>query len=206
MALMCFAYLDMTYFKIVYFSTLFIQVRSDEFVTSAPMIASMLDPRHKHLSFLSPTQKAIANAKLVELGEAIDAGQAAIPQIGRGDTVLSCRGSPSTVTATTHASAMTLLLGEQYSSTPDSTGIETEVQNFLREIPPPLDCSPMDWWKVNGGKFPRLAKLARHYLCIPATSVPSERVFSAAGLTVTRLRSRLTPEHVNMLIFLNKNQ
>ena len=41
--------------------------------------------------------------------------------------------------------------------------------------------------------------------CITATSPPSERVFSAAGLTVTRLRSRLTQSR-NTLIFLNKNQ
>lgn len=35
--------------------------------------------------------------------------------------------------------------------------------------------------------------------------VPPERVFTAAGIAVNRLRTRLTPEHVDMLIFLNKN-
>ena len=42
-------------------------------------------------------------------------------------------------------------------------------------------------------------------MTVPATSVPSERVFSAAGLVVNRLRSRLSPEHVDMLFFLRKN-
>ena len=63
-----------------------------------------------------------------------------------------------------------------------------------------------EWWKVNERRFPRLANVARRYLCIPDTSVSSERVFSAAGLTVNRLRTRLTPDHVYMLIFLNKNK
>ena len=65
--------------------------------------------------------------------------------------------------------------------------------------------NPTDWWKNYAERYPRVAKLARCNLCRPATSVPSERVFSAAGLTVNRLRTRLTPEHVNMLIFMNKN-
>ncbi|XP_074551363.1 E3 SUMO-protein ligase ZBED1-like [Halichoeres trimaculatus] len=180
-------------------------IQSDDFLSSAPMIASMLDPRHKHLGFLTSTQRVTANGTLASLGEAVDAGEVDVLEArGAGET------SPDThaisgAAAAAPASAMALLLGEQYSTT-GNTRIDSEVQSFLRETPPPLDCNPTDWWKVNGGRFPRLAKLARQYLCIPATSVPSERVFSAAGLTVTRLSSRLTPEHVDMLIFLNKNQ
>ena len=174
------------------------------------MISSMLDPRHKHLGFLTSTQKMAANAKLVELGEAVETGRVAIQQAG-GDEEAALsdmdEGSTNTGVAASQSqqvSAVTQLLGENY-TTQCKSGIEAELQNFLREAPPPLDCTPTDWWKVNGIRFPRLAKLARRYLCITATLVPSERVFSAAALTVTRLRSHLTPEHVNMLIFLNKN-
>ena len=63
----------------------------------------------------------------------------------------------------------------------------------------------MVWWKLHQDDFPSLSKLALKYLCIPATSVPSERIFSLAGLVVNRLRARLSPEHVDMLIFLRKN-
>ncbi|KAK0154196.1 Zinc finger BED domain-containing protein 1 [Merluccius polli] len=140
-------------------------VQSAEFVSSAPMLSAMLDPRHKHLGFLTPAQRVVANMKLVELGEAVETGQEAIEQAGGHVD----DGSANTgAAAATQASAMALLLEEQYSTQLD-TGIDTEVNNFLRDTPPPLDCNPTDWWKVNGRRFPRLAKLARQYLCIPAT-------------------------------------
>jgi len=47
--------------------------------------------------------------------------------------------------------------------------------------------------------------MAKKYLCIPATSVPAERVFSTAGDVVTAQRSQLKSEHVDRLIFLKKN-
>jgi hypothetical protein len=40
---------------------------------------------------------------------------------------------------------------------------------------------PLAWWKGNERKFPILAKLARMYLAIQATSAPSERIFSVAS-------------------------
>jgi len=65
--------------------------------------------------------------------------------------------------------------------------------------------NPLEWWRVNEVRFPRLAFLARKLLAIQATSAPSERLFSAAGLTIAKDRARLTPENAAMLIFLHDN-
>ena len=54
-------------------------------------------------------------------------------------------------------------------------------------------------------RFPSLAALARSYLAIPATEVASERVFSTAGNTLTKLRNQLDPGTVDAIIFLHKN-
>ena len=66
-------------------------------------------------------------------------------------------------------------------------------------------CDPLDWWRENVRKFPRLLQVVKKYLCICGTSVPSERVFSAGGLIVDPHRARLLPVRVNMLLFLAKN-
>ena len=63
----------------------------------------------------------------------------------------------------------------------------------------------LQWWKKNEFFFPNLSILAKRYLCVPASSVSSERVFSLAGELVNKKRSRLSPSNINMLIFLNKN-
>ncbi len=62
---------------------------------------------------------------------------------------------------------------------------------------------PFSWWKVNQFKIPLLAHLAHQLLCIPATSAPSEHVFSNAGLTIAKDRARLTPQTANELVLLH---
>jgi hypothetical protein len=50
---------------------------------------------------------------------------------------------------------------------------------------------PLLWWKVHEHRYPTIARLARKYLAIPATSVPSESLFSTAGRLVNKARARL---------------
>ncbi|KAI0229047.1 hypothetical protein LSAT2_020523, partial [Lamellibrachia satsuma] len=49
---------------------------------------------------------------------------------------------------------------------------------------------------------PNMCTVAKKYLCVPATSVPSEQVFSSASTIVSDRRTCLKPEKVNQLGFL----
>ncbi|KAJ6436476.1 pol-like protein [Purpureocillium lavendulum] len=40
---------------------------------------------------------------------------------------------------------------------------------------------PIDWWKINRSRYPRLSLMAVDMLTIPSTSAESERTFSSAG-------------------------
>ena len=62
---------------------------------------------------------------------------------------------------------------------------------------------PLAWWKANQLVYPHVAPMARRLLCIPATSAPSERVFSVAGGIITDNRCRLLPENAENSIFLH---
>jgi len=66
------------------------------------------------------------------------------------------------------------------------------------------DC-PLGWWKMNERRFPTLSTLAKVYLCIPATSTPSERLFSDAGNIMTVKRTQLSNSTFEHLLFLKKN-
>lgn len=80
-----------------------------------------------------------------------------------------------------------------------------EILAYKSEPVVPLSDNPLLWWKERELRYPLLANVAKYYLCIPATSVPSERVFSKAGQVVNDRRASIKPKHVDYLVFLNKN-
>lgn len=83
--------------------------------------------------------------------------------------------------------------------------VSLEVQKYTLSPKADLDSCPLQWWKAHQKELPLLARLARRYLCICATSVPSERVFSTGGKVVTDGRNVVKPQSVDQLVFLACN-
>ncbi len=99
-----------------------------------------------------------------------------------------------------------ILLGDE--DTPESNEElgKQEVLQYLAEKPSPRSTQPLLWWKTNEHRYPKLAKVARSWLSIPATSTPSERLFSKAGSVVSKKRNALKPKNVDIILFLNSNK
>jgi hAT family C-terminal dimerisation region len=64
------------------------------------------------------------------------------------------------------------------------------------------DIDPLEWWKVNESQYPNLARMARNYLAIPATSVPSEQCFSLSKNLITDKRNRLVGKTIRICMTL----
>ena len=63
----------------------------------------------------------------------------------------------------------------------------------------------LSWWKEHKREFPNLAKLAKKYLSIQATSAPLERIFSKAGNIISEKRTRLGADIAGKLLYVSQN-
>ena len=68
------------------------------------------------------------------------------------------------------------------------------------------DRDPLEFWRLNAGRFPVLAVLARRYLAIPASSASSERLFSRLKLIATAARQNLSSHTLCQLLFVEAHQ
>ena len=75
------------------------------------------------------------------------------------------------------------------------------MDEYLLDKPILCTTNPLTWWKEKQHRLPQLAKVARCLHNAPATSITSVRVFSAAGLTVTKLCIFLKSSYVDALVF-----
>jgi hypothetical protein len=64
----------------------------------------------------------------------------------------------------------------------------------------------MAWWRTNRFKYPRMAKIARRYLSVPASEVGVERLFSRGRDLLGLRRYALQPATIRMLTVLKAFQ
>ena len=74
---------------------------------------------------------------------------------------------------------------------PSSVNGETELNAYMRVQQVANDTDPLMWWKQHQQEFPRLCRMDRQYLSVPASSASPERLFSSVGLVKSDLRGRL---------------
>ena len=90
---------------------------------------------------------------------------------------------------------------------PTARLIEQHVEEFLKERLHPTKRvkDALAWWAVHEAKWPMVAAVARHSLCVPAASACSERSFSMTGHLVRARRARLSDNKIEELSHLSSN-
>ena len=171
--------------------------------------ASLLDPRFKSLPFLKPEEKDDIAAAIVE--ETINLTPS-VTESTNDNTDASCsipkpkrpRGEHVLLKILSDVFAP---LSEDVASDDNSdyprVQASLEMKVYLKEES--TEEAPLEWWKKNSFRYPLLSNVAIKYLIIPATSVPSERVFRTAGHIANQKCACLLPENVRMLVFLAEN-
>jgi hypothetical protein len=87
----------------------------------------------------------------------------------------------------------------------DSNSLAWELEKYSIEAVEPLGSDPLLYWKSRSQSFLKLARVARVALAIPASSAPSERLFSDAGQVISDRRSRLQGSTVAAVLFLESH-
>ena len=178
---------------------------------SLAMVCTFLDPRYKALPYIPIEQRTVVHENVLSLltpdepeNPKMDPKTVTDDADGTsgGNNTFSCKRGKLC------QDDVAFLLGGYFDTSdcevvvPSSGAEELELYTKEKSVPPKTN--PFLWWKLNKSNYPKLATLARRVLCSPATSVPSERVFSIAGDTVSKLRAALDSDTVDKLIFLNK--
>ncbi|XP_043266731.1 E3 SUMO-protein ligase ZBED1-like [Venturia canescens] len=88
-------------------------------------------------------------------------------------------------------------------SAQEQNQMPTDLRHYLNQPMVNRTQDPIHYWSSRKTLYPTLWMIAQKYLSIVATSVPSERLFSRAGNILTDSRSRLSPDHLQQLLFLN---
>ena len=167
-------------------------------------MAVALDPRYKKLTCLPREQRdAVWDVVSTRLEDfCIGDQQEGPPGDQHTDSIDDSESEP-----VAKKPKLTLLLNDSESDADDEEADvphtwTVELAHYREEDALPETENPLTWWKLNSHRFSFLASFAKTVLCVPATSVPCERLFSSSGYIVNKTRAALLPENVTSLVCL----
>ena len=110
----------------------------------------------------------------------------------------------------TRVTGVAMFLGLDSWTTAETTATLTppssEVDKYLALpqqraiLPSGAEASPLEWWKGQASGLPHLAKMARQFLALPASSAGCERLFHAAGRMHDDLKKSTTDETMQRVL------
>jgi len=149
--------------------------------------STVLDPRFKNIDFQS-TSAAASTIKN------IDDYLKSTPRSEYVNSIVESRAAPDINNILTYRRVVIRQ---------SSSNLSLEFRNYLDTNISDFHIDPLLFWTNNFNRESELVKLALKYLIIPATSVPSERLFSKAGDILNKKRSSLSPKRVEQLLIMS---
>ena len=147
-----------------------------EVLKESTHIAAFLDPRYKSYCFPDMNESEI-----------LQPIQQKLEQIQPATLARSMKISPFL---------------QKLKSTRNVQIVDNEVTKYWNSNDAEENVKPLEWWKTHSTEYPNLSKLAMDHLCIQASSVPCEQLFSVAGQILCKSRNRLIGESVRASICL----
>ena len=172
--------------------------------------AALLDPRFKTLAHLPAT--TVEDVTVSIRSEIVEFLRQEVNQLSESETNQTKEGPPPQKKQKIHP--LKKLLGDKFGAPSQRAAArsvsledqaEAELVRYKAEPQSPLEHCPLQWWRDHHTIYPLLSRLARKYLCLPSTSVPSESLFSISGIVVNEKRAALDPHNVNRIVFLHDN-
>lgn len=164
------------------------------------VMATILDPRFKQRVFSTASSAALAKQMLISEYEALSLS-----------VVTDTSSTQPTKRSRVDKAESVLwqycdeIIENTSSESSASQSIDMILDNYLKEPNEPRHSSSLIYWKKYHTACPILSSLALKYLSSPSSTVASERLFSQAGNILTESRNRLSPDRLDMLLFLNRN-
>ena len=160
-----------------------------------PWAATLLDPRFKHMVVEDPEMQQWVETQLQRLME---------PNEGIVENELQA------ITKTGEdMDANISLLWSSFDETIKKCVREEpvdELQRYVEERPITRQEDPFKWWMEREHLYPKLCKVVKQFLSIPANSVPSSQIFSEAKRRNLSLRNFIEESQLDSFLFLSTCQ